>query len=112
MSRRLRVQNPQARRGPSSIRRHVLAANIERPVPIYPRAVGKNLLPHVHRVAALLKRWLLGTHQGSVAPGRLQSYLDEYVFRFNRRTAKYRGLLFNAFLAQIVTAGPIDRQSL
>ncbi len=74
--------------------------------------VGKNLLPHVHRVAALLKRWLLGTHQGSVSPERLQSYLDEYVFRFNRRTARHRGLLFNALLAQIVKAPPIARLSL
>jgi len=74
--------------------------------------IGKNLLPHVHRVAALLKRWLLGTHQGSVAPDRLQSYLDEFVFRFNRRAAKHRGLLFNALLTQLVRAGPISRQAL
>lgn len=50
--------------------------------------------PHVHRVASLLKRWLLGTHQGAVAEQHLDAYLDEFVFRFNRRHARNRGLLF------------------
>lgn len=50
--------------------------------------------PLVHRVASLLKRWLLGTHQGGVQQENLSSYLDEYVFRFNRRTSKSRGKLF------------------
>ena len=50
------------------------------------------LLPNVHRVASLAKRWLLGTHQGSVDEAHLQSYLDEFVFRFNRRTSRSRGL--------------------
>ncbi len=52
------------------------------------RARGEDtgeLLPAVHRVASLAKRWLLGTHQGSVEPAHLASYLDEFVFRFNRR---------------------------
>jgi transposase-like protein len=52
------------------------------------------LLPGVHRVAALAKRWLLGTHQGSVDPAHLQAYLDEFVFRFNRRRSRSRGLVF------------------
>ena len=52
------------------------------------------LLPHVHTIVSLLKRWLLGTHQGAVEPKHLQSYLDEYVFRFNRRKSAERGLLF------------------
>lgn len=43
------------------------------------------LLPRVHRVASLLKRWLLGTHQGAVRPAHLDYYLDEFRFRFNRR---------------------------
>ena len=47
-------------------------------------------MPGVHRVASLLKRWLLGTHQGSVAPDHLQSYLEEFTFRFNRRTSRSR----------------------
>ena len=61
------------------------------------RARGEDpgeLLPAVHRVASLAKRWLLGTHQGSVEETHLQSYLDEFVFRFNRRRSHSRGLVF------------------
>ncbi len=50
--------------------------------------------PHVHRVASLLKRWLLGTHQGAVRSQHLDAYLDEFVFRFNRRHSRNRGLIF------------------
>ena len=53
----------------------------------YTTEVGDDLLPKVHRVISLLKRWLLGTHQGSFAHDRLQSYLDKFVFRFNRRNS-------------------------
>ena len=56
--------------------------------------LGKNLLPLANRIASLLKRWLLGTHQGAVEHSHLEYYLDEYTFRFNRRTSKSRGLLF------------------
>ena len=63
-------------------------------------------LPGVHRVASLLKRWLLGTHQGSVQPSQLQPYLDEYVFRFNRRTSRSRGLLFYRLLEQAIATEP------
>lgn len=59
-------------------------------------------LPRVHRVAALLKRWLLGTHQGAVSPEHLDYYLDEFTFRFNRRTSKSRGKLFYRLLQQAV----------
>src|SRR6516225_4355338 len=52
------------------------------------------LLPAVHRVASLAKRWLLSTHQGSVDEAHLQSYLDEFAFRCNRRRARSRGLVF------------------
>ena len=72
-------------------------------------AVGGNLLPHVHRVAALLKRWLLGTHQGAVSHELLQCYLDEFVFRFNRRAAASRGLLFRRLLEQSIAHGPVTR---
>jgi ISXO2-like transposase domain len=61
------------------------------------RAHGEDpgeLLPAVHRVASLAKRWLLGTHQGRVGEAHLQSYLDEFVFRFNRRRSASRGLVF------------------
>jgi transposase-like protein len=45
-------------------------------------------LPAIHLVFSLAKRWLLGTHHGAVAKKHLPAYLDEFVFRFNRRTAK------------------------
>ena len=59
--------------------------------------VGDNLLPKSHLVASLLKRWLLGTYQGAVRPVHLDYYLDEYTFRFNRRTSRSRGKLFLPF---------------
>ena len=61
------------------------------------RAAGEDsgkLLPAVHRVASLAKRWLLGTHQGAVDDAHLTSYLDEFVFRFNRRQSRSRGMVF------------------
>lgn len=58
------------------------------------------LMPGVHRVAALLKRWLLGTHQGAVSREHLDYYLDEFTFRFNRRTSRSRGLLFYRLMQQ------------
>jgi transposase-like protein len=64
-------------------------------------------LPGVHRVAFLLKRWLLGTHQGAVKPVQLDYYLDEFVFRFNRRTSRSRGLLFYRLLEQAVITDPV-----
>lgn len=63
-------------------------------------------MPAVHRVASLLKRWLLGTHQGSVHPDHLPAYLDEFTFRFNRRTSRRRGLLFYRLLQQAVVTDP------
>ncbi|MHB8470273.1 MAG: IS1595 family transposase, partial [Gaiellaceae bacterium] len=63
-------------------------------------------MPRVHRVASLLKRWLLGTHQGAIRPQQLDYYLDEYSFRFNRRGSNHRGLLFHRLLEQAVQAEP------
>lgn len=63
-------------------------------------------LPHVHRVASLLKRWLLGTHQGATKNRHLPYYLDEFTFRFNRRTSKSRGKLFWRLLQQAVEIEP------
>jgi transposase-like protein len=60
------------------------------------------LLPRVHRVASLLKRWLLGTHQGGVSREHLDYYLDEFTFRFNRRTSRHRGKLFYRLVEQAV----------
>lgn len=67
-------------------------------------------MPGVHRVAALLKRWLLGTHQGAVQPAQLDYYLDEFTFRFNRRTSRSRGLLFYRLLEQAVLTQPVTYQ--
>lgn len=58
------------------------------------------LMPGVHRIAALIKRWLLGTHHGAVSNRHLDYYLDEYTFRFNRRTSASRGLLFYRLMQQ------------
>jgi len=69
-------------------------------------------LPAVHRVASLTKRWLLGTHQGGVAMDHLQSYLDEFAFRFNRRRSEYRGLLFRRLLEPSVDVAPVTYRSL
>ena len=64
-------------------------------------------MPGVHRVVSLLKRWLMGTHQGSVVPAHLQSYLEEFTFRFNRRTSNSRGLVFHRLMEQAVITRPI-----
>ena len=74
-------------------------------------AVGDNLLPRVNRVVALLKRWLLGIHQGRVSIAHLEAYLDEFTFRFNRRTSHWRGKLFYRLAQQAVAvdARPIKR---
>jgi len=64
-------------------------------------------MPGVHQIASLLKRWILGTHQGSIVPEHLQSYLEEFTFRFNRRTSNARGLVFRRLLEQAVVTGPI-----
>lgn len=74
--------------------------------------VGENLLPLANRVASLLKRWLLGTHQGAVRPTHLDYYLDEFTFRFNRRTSRSRGLLFYRLLEQAVALEPVLTRSL
>jgi len=69
--------------------------------------VGKNLLPLANRVASLLKRWLLGTHQGAVRPSHLDYYLDEFTFRFNRRTSRSRGKLFYRLMQQAAAVAPV-----
>lgn len=70
------------------------------------------LLPGVHLVASLAKRWLMGTYQGGVKPGHLQAYLDEFSFRFNRRRSRARGMLFYRLLEQSVDAEPRTYRSL
>ena len=71
-----------------------------------------NILPHVHMIVSLLKRWLLGTHQGAVQERHLQAYLDEYVFRFNRRKSANRGLLFYRLLECAMQVAPITQDEL
>jgi len=70
------------------------------------RASANVLFPRVHRVVSLLKRWILGTHQGAVSPEHLDGYLDEFTFRFNRRTSRSRGKLFYRLLQNAVAVDP------
>jgi transposase-like protein len=63
-------------------------------------------MPHAHRVASLLKRWLLGTHQGGMSREQLDYYCDEFVFRFNRRRSRSRGLLFYRLMEGAVATDP------
>ena len=70
------------------------------------------LLPRVHRVVSLLKRWLLGTHQGAVTVAHLDYYLDEFTFRFNRRSSQHRGKLFYRLAQQAVAVDPAPYTSL
>ena len=70
------------------------------------------LMPRVHLAVALLKRWLLGTHQGGVSVEHLDAYLDEFTFRFNRRKSRSRGKLFYRLLEQAVAVEPTPYKSL
>jgi len=70
------------------------------------RKEASRLMPRVHRIAALVKRWILGTHQGAVSPQHLPYYLDEFTFRFNRRRSKSRGKLFYRLMQQAVSTPP------
>lgn len=79
------------------------------------RARGEDpheLLPAVHRVASLAKRWLLGTHQGSVDDAHLPSYLNEFAFRFNRRRSRSRGMVFYRVLELAVAHRPVRYRDL
>ena len=71
------------------------------------RKLATELLPRVHLVVSLLKRWLLGTHQGAVSYEHLDYYLDEFCFRFNRRTSRSRGMLFYRLLQQAVAVDAV-----
>ncbi len=64
------------------------------------------LLPHVHLVDSLVKRWINGTHQGSISPKYMSYYLDEFAFRFNRKLSTYRGKLFYRLMQQAVDTPP------
>ncbi len=70
------------------------------------------LLPHVHIVDSLVKRWIYGTHQGNISPKHLSYYLDEYAFRFNRKLSTYRGKLFYRLIQQAVSTSPMPLNKL
>lgn len=79
--------------------------------PVKDRKASK-VLPRVHKAASLLKRWLMGTHQGAVSREHLDYYLDEFTFRFNRRTSRYRGKLFYRLLQNAVAIEPAPFETL
>ena len=68
-------------------------------------------MPAVHRVASLLKRWILGTHQGSITPEHLQANPEEFTFRFNRRTSRSRGPVSRRLPEQAVVTLPVKESS-
>jgi hypothetical protein len=74
--------------------------------------LGDKLLPLANRVASLLQRWLLGTHQGAVQHSHLEYHVDEYTFRLNRRTSKSRGLLFCRLITHAIDLGPVLERNL
>ena len=76
------------------------------------REQASELLPLVHKAISLLKRWLLGTHQGAVSHEHLDYYLDEFVFRFNRRSSRSRGKLFYRLVQQAVAVEPTPYRSI
>ena len=76
------------------------------------KKTASELMPRVHRVISLLKRWLMGTHQGAVSHKHLDYYLDEFTFRFNRRRSMSRGKLFFRLAQQAVTVDPVTRYRL
>ena len=76
------------------------------------REQASELLPLVHKAISLLKRWLLGTHQGAVSHEHLDYYLDEFVFRFNRRSSRSRGKLFYRLVQQAVAVDPTPYRSI
>ena len=82
------------------------------PHPGASRAEASKVLPGVHKVASLVKRWLLGTHQGSVDAAHLPDYLNEFVFRFNRRRSRSRGLVFYRVLELAVAHEPVRYREL
>src|SRR5260370_28404123 len=76
------------------------------------KKAASDLLPRVHRIASLLKRWILGTHQGAVSHEHLEYYLDEFTFRFNRRRSRNRGKLFYRLGQQTVAVAPVPYKSI
>jgi transposase-like protein len=86
--------------------KHVVTSQKDSPDPAHVN------MPGVHRVASLVKRWVLGTHQGGLARQHLDAYLDEFVFRFNRRASRNRGLVFYRLLDQCLRTRPLNERDL
>ena len=72
----------------------------------------EKLLPECHLVISLLKRWILGTHQGNIGGAHIQDYLNEFAFRFNRRTSRSRGLLFYRLVGLAAVTRPNTRSTI
>ncbi len=87
-----------------------------RPISIRAQGRGREaaveLMPRVHLVVSLLKRWLMGTHQGAASQEHLDYYLDEFCFRFNRRRSRRRGLLFLRLLENAVRIDPLPYETI
>ncbi len=82
-------------------------------VEIQSYSVGSKVsLVLVDRIASLMKRWLLGTYQGAIRPNHLEYYLDEYTFRFNRRTSASRGKLFYRLVQQIMMVDCVEHREI
>jgi transposase-like protein len=81
-------------------------------VTVLRRKKAHDLLPRVHRVASLLKRWILGTHQGAISRKHLDYYLDEFTFRFNRRNSRSRGKLFFRLVQQALQVDPLPYRAI
>ena len=85
---------------------------VHEPIPGASGADASKLLPGVHKISSLAKRWLLGTHQGSVDEEHLPAYLNEFVFRFNRRRSRSRGLVFYRVLELAAAHDPVRYRDL
>ena len=90
----------------------VVKNKIETPFNEQNDITNDSLLPKCHRVVSLLKRWILGTLQGSIGKEHMQDYLDEYTFRFNRRNSKSRGMLFWRLAQMAVDNEPTTRKQI
>lgn len=98
--------------GWQAYRRATVGGYEHEPIPGASGPEASKLLPGVHKVSSLAKRWLLGTHQGSIDDAHLPSYLNEFVFRFNRRRSPSRGLVFYRVLELAAAHGPVRYRDL
>lgn len=97
-------------KGYNGIEGHKYVHNVvERPAEVEP---GFDPTPLVHRIASLLKRWIMGTHHGRIEATHLAYYLDEFTFRFNRRRSRSRGKLFYRLMQQALEVNPAPNKTL